>query len=307
MTAALAHRGPDDDGLWTDPAAGVGLGHRRLAILDPSPAGRQPMVSASGRLVLTYNGEIYNFRELRRELEGRGARFRGSGDSEVLLAALERFGVEGALARIAGMFAFALWDRRQRRLTLARDHLGIKPLYWTREGHELAFASELGGLLARPHWSPAIDRDALAAYAALEPRAGALRDLRGRAQAAPRPPADPRCRWPARGAPLLAPARAAARRRPRGGAARGAAGDARPRGAPADAGRRAARRAALGRGRFQHGRRADAGGGRRAGAHLHDRLRGAGLRRGAVRARGRRGTSAPCTTSCALAPPTPAR
>jgi asparagine synthase (glutamine-hydrolysing) len=165
MTAALTHRGPDHGGLWTDLAAGVGLGHRRLAILDLSPSGHQPMVSTSGRLVLTYNGEIYNCRELRRELESRGVGFRGSSDSEVLLAALERFGVDGALARIAGMFAFALWDRQHRRLTLARDHLGIKPLYWAHEADELAFASELRGLAARPLFSPVIDRDALAAYA----------------------------------------------------------------------------------------------------------------------------------------------
>ena len=165
MSAALAHRGPDHDGLWTDPAAGVGLGHRRLAIIDLSPAGQQPMLSPSGRLVLTCNGEIYNHRELRRTLEEEGERFRGDSDSEVLLAAIERWGLERTLGRVAGMFAFALWDRRRRVLALARDHLGVKPLYWSRHGRELAFASELRALCARPGWTPTIDRDALAAYA----------------------------------------------------------------------------------------------------------------------------------------------
>jgi asparagine synthase (glutamine-hydrolysing) len=165
MTAALTHRGPDHGGLWTDPAAGAGLGHRRLAIIDLSPGGRQPIVSASGRYVLTYNGEIYNFRELRHTLEGCGVRFRGASDSEVLLAAIEQWGLERALGRSAGMFAFALWDRERRALTLARDHLGIKPLYWSLERQELAFASELRALYARPYWTPVIDRGALAAYA----------------------------------------------------------------------------------------------------------------------------------------------
>ena len=164
MTTALAHRGPDDAGIWTDPAAGVALGHRRLAIIDLSAAGRQPMVSASGRYVLSYNGEIYNFRELRRDLENGGVRCRGTGDTEVLLAAIESWGLERALARAAGMFAFALFDRVARRLVLARDRLGIKPLYWSFENGMLAFASELAPLAARPDWTPRIDRGALAAY-----------------------------------------------------------------------------------------------------------------------------------------------
>ncbi|MGH6896117.1 MAG: asparagine synthase (glutamine-hydrolyzing), partial [Geminicoccaceae bacterium] len=165
MTAALAHRGPDGEGVWADPAAGVALGHRRLAIIDLAATARQPMVSASGRLVLSYNGEIYNFRELRRDLEGGGVRFRGTGDTEVLLAAIEAWGLERALARTAGMFAFALYDRIARRLVLVRDRLGIKPLYWSLEGGALAFASELAPLAARPDRAPRIDRQALAAYA----------------------------------------------------------------------------------------------------------------------------------------------
>ena len=165
MTAALAHRGPDGAGIWAEAAAGVALGHRRLAIIDLAATGRQPMVSPSGRYVITYNGEIYNFRELRRDLEGGGVRFRGTGDTEVLLAAIEAWGLERALARAAGMFAFALFDRIARRLVLVRDRLGIKPLYWSFERGALAFASELAPLAARPDWAPRIDRNALAAYA----------------------------------------------------------------------------------------------------------------------------------------------
>jgi asparagine synthase (glutamine-hydrolysing) len=164
MIAALAHRGPDDSGVWGDPAAGVALGHRRLAIIDLTAAGRQPMIAPSGRYVLACDGEIYNFRELRRDLEDGGVRFRGTGDTETLLAAIEAWGLERALARAAGMFAFALFDRLARRLVLGRDRLGIKPLYWSFENGMLAFASELAPLAARPGWRPRIDRHALAAY-----------------------------------------------------------------------------------------------------------------------------------------------
>ena len=164
MAATLHHRGPDDSGVWFDPSAGVSLAHRRLAILDLSPAGRQPMVSSCGRLILTYNGEIYNHTELRRELEARGRRFRGHCDAEVLIEACAEWGVEAALGRLNGMFAFAVWDRTGRTLTLARDRIGIKPLYWAQFGTLFLFASEIKALRAHGGWTPEIDRDSLAAF-----------------------------------------------------------------------------------------------------------------------------------------------
>jgi asparagine synthase (glutamine-hydrolysing) len=161
MTATLAHRGPDDADLWIDPDAGLALGHRRLSIIDLSAAGRQPMTSACGRYVITYNGEIYNFRELRGELEQHGHAFRGRSDTEVLLAALAHWGVAEALPRLNGMFAFALWDRQERRLTLARDRAGKKPLYYGWCGDSFLFGSELKALRAHPAFDASIDRDAL--------------------------------------------------------------------------------------------------------------------------------------------------
>src|SRR5690606_11251143 len=131
MTGALAHRGPDGQDVWLQPEAGLALGHRRLAILDLSGAGRQPMSSGGGRWGLTYNGEIYNHLVLRRELESEGARFRGHCDAEVLVEACAHWGVHRTLERVNGIFAFALWDRREERLCLARDQLGVKPLYWS--------------------------------------------------------------------------------------------------------------------------------------------------------------------------------
>src|SRR5688572_24124102 len=132
MTSPLEHRGPDDHGSYFDASAGVALGHRRLSIVDLSPQGRQPMSSASLRYVISYNGEIYNFGALRRELTrmGKAPAWRGHSDTEVMLAAIEAWGLDEALRRSIGMFAFALWDRHERRLTLARDRLGIKPLYY---------------------------------------------------------------------------------------------------------------------------------------------------------------------------------
>jgi len=142
---AQAHRGPDDAGLWIAPDRSVGLGHRRLAIIDLSPAGHQPMASEDGALQLVYNGEIYNFRELRGELERRGFAFRSSSDSEVILHGYRAFG-PGVLDRLRGMFAFALYDARERELFLARDPLGIKPLYTADDGARLLFASEVQAL-----------------------------------------------------------------------------------------------------------------------------------------------------------------
>ncbi|MFB0611564.1 XrtA/PEP-CTERM system amidotransferase [Aurantiacibacter poecillastricola] len=147
MTDVLAHRGPDGSGVWTAP--GVGLGHRRLSIIDVEGS-PQPMHSASGRLTISYNGEIYNFRELRRELEQRGASFRTEGDTEVILEAYEQWGA-ACVERLNGMFAFAIYDAKRRELFLARDRFGVKPLFYTRlPDGSIAFASELKGLLAHP-------------------------------------------------------------------------------------------------------------------------------------------------------------
>ncbi len=164
MTAALRHRGPDDDGAWIDGEAGIALGHRRLSILDLSPLGHQPMHSACRRYVIVFNGEIYNFRALRADLEGLGHRFRGHSDTEVLLGAVSEWGVRRAVERFNGMFAFALWDRQERTLHLARDRAGEKPLYYAPLGDTLLFASELKALRAHPDFRGEIDRDALALF-----------------------------------------------------------------------------------------------------------------------------------------------
>ncbi len=164
MAEVIAHRGPDDSGVWVAPEGQVALAHRRLSVVDLSPAGHQPMESASGRFVLVYNGEIYNYRALAAELSALGQGFRGHSDTEVLLAALEHWGVAGALERSVGMFAFALWDRTERTLTLARDRLGEKPLYWTRRGQVVAFGSEIHALREVPGLALEVDRGALAAY-----------------------------------------------------------------------------------------------------------------------------------------------
>jgi asparagine synthase (glutamine-hydrolysing) len=162
MAAALHHRGPDDHGTWADPQAGLALGHRRLAILDLSSEGHQPMLSADGRYALVFNGEIYNFRALRRELTGRGHFFRGHSDTEVLLAAVCEWGISATLQRSIGMFALALWDRQTRSLHLARDRAGEKPLYYGWTGDVFLFGSELKALRAHPRWRAGIDRRALA-------------------------------------------------------------------------------------------------------------------------------------------------
>ena len=161
MTDAIIHRGPDGEGHWIE--GPVGFGHRRLAIIDLSPAGQQPMISADQRYLLNYNGEIYNFRELRAELEALGHQFRSRTDSEVVLNALVQWGVE-ALTRFNGMFAFALWDRRERRLLLARDRYGIKPLYVHQQGRLFAFASEQKAIMTLPGFEARVDRRALLEY-----------------------------------------------------------------------------------------------------------------------------------------------
>ena len=163
MATALHHRGPDGGDVWIDREAGVALGHRRLAIVDLSEAGRQPMRSHHGGLVVTYNGEIYNSAELRPGLEALGHRFRGHSDTEVMLAAFESHGIEKALESFAGMFALGLWDRRDRVLHLVRDRLGKKPLYVGLAEGALVFASELKAILAFPGFRRNVDAEALAA------------------------------------------------------------------------------------------------------------------------------------------------
>src|SRR3984893_17235469 len=164
MTDALRHRGPDDGGVWVDAEAGVALGNRRLAIIDISPAGHQPMASADGRYVIAYNGEIYNHGELAERLRQDGIVLRGHSDTEVLIECVARWGVVPTLRACEGMFALALWDRHKRELTLVRDRLGIKPLYWGRAGRALLFGSELKALHRYPDWRPEIDPDAVAAF-----------------------------------------------------------------------------------------------------------------------------------------------
>jgi asparagine synthase (glutamine-hydrolysing) len=162
MADALRHRGPDDEGLWHDARAGIALCHRRLSIIDLSPLGHQPMRSASQRYVIVYNGEIYNYLDLRKDLVDLGYTFRGGSDTEVFLAAVECWGVAAAIERCAGMFAFALWDRQTRVLHLARDRFGEKPLYFGICGDTLLFGSELKALRQHRSWLDEIDRDALA-------------------------------------------------------------------------------------------------------------------------------------------------
>lgn len=165
MTDAIIHRGPDSDGHWIDADAGIALGHRRLAIIDLSSAGHQPMVSSSGRYLLTYNGEIYNHLDIRKELESSGATsWRGHSDTETLLAAVEKWGVDGALAKLNGMFAFALWDRKLRQLFIARDRLGEKPLYYGKTGGIFVFGSELKAITCFPGWAGDVDRNVLASF-----------------------------------------------------------------------------------------------------------------------------------------------
>ncbi|MFM6151945.1 MAG: asparagine synthetase B family protein, partial [Sphaerospermopsis kisseleviana] len=161
MSATLYYRGPDDGGTWVDANAGLALGHRRLAIVDLSPEGHQPMESANGRYVLVFNGEIYNFSSLRQQLLILGHSFRSHSDTEVMLAAFCQWGIKPAVEKFVGMFAFALWDRQERTLSLGRDRLGEKPLYYGWMGTTFLFGSELKALKAHPHWQGNIDRSVL--------------------------------------------------------------------------------------------------------------------------------------------------
>ena len=164
MIETVRHRGPDAGEVWVEAEGGVALGQRRLAIIDLSPGGAQPMHSADQRFVITFNGEIYNYRDIRRELQAAGHPMRSNSDTEVLLEACALWGVEPAIERAIGMFAFALWDRKTRTLTLARDRLGIKPLYYAATSERVLFASQLKAFRPTPHWKPTIDADAVAGY-----------------------------------------------------------------------------------------------------------------------------------------------
>ncbi len=164
MASSLRHRGPDDSGVWVDPDAGVALGYRRLAVIDLGPGGAQPMVSFDGRWVVAYNGEVYNHRELRHRLERAGTQFRGGSDTEVLVAAVERWGVDRALDACEGMFAAALWDRQRRELHLLRDRFGEKPLYYGWIGKAFAFGSELKALCTLPGFAAELDRSSVTSF-----------------------------------------------------------------------------------------------------------------------------------------------
>jgi len=164
MTQSLAHRGPDNRGVWVDANDQICLGHSRLAIIDLSETGHQPMVSSSGKLVITYNGEIYNTNELRTELTQLGHQFKGHSDTEVILEACQAWGVAGAASKLIGMFAFAVWNKEKKELSLVRDRLGIKPIYWSHPGKSFLFGSELKALRLINECPAQIDRDALSLY-----------------------------------------------------------------------------------------------------------------------------------------------
>ncbi len=159
---SFVHRGPDGSGVWVDHECGIALGHRRLAIIDISPAGAQPMTGSSRRWTISYNGEIYNHRDLRADLELSGIRFRGSSDTETLIEAFDAWGIDETLRRTEGMFAFGVWDHRDRRLTLGRDRFGEKPLSWFDDGRRLAFASEVRGLTTLDGFDRNVDETSVA-------------------------------------------------------------------------------------------------------------------------------------------------
>jgi asparagine synthase (glutamine-hydrolysing) len=164
MTASLTHRGPDGGGLWVNSQGGVALGHRRLSILDLSPAGSQPMVSSNGQYTIVYNGEIFNHQDLRKSLEEKGHRFVGHSDTEVMLASFQEWGIEKSCIQFIGMFAFAVWDKEAQKVILGRDHVGIKPLYWGRNGQGIFFGSEGRSIRAHPSWVSTLDPTAIQAY-----------------------------------------------------------------------------------------------------------------------------------------------
>ena len=164
MAATLTHRGPDEGGVWAEAEAGIAFGFRRLAIVDLSTAGRQPMISANGRYAIVYNGEIYNADEIRSDLMSRGMRFRSRTDTEVILEACSLWGIDAAIHRLVGMFAIAIWDRRERILTLVRDRIGEKPLYYGRFDRIFYFGSQPKSFVAHPAWRPEVDPASLALY-----------------------------------------------------------------------------------------------------------------------------------------------
>jgi asparagine synthase (glutamine-hydrolysing) len=164
MDLSLEHRGPDDHGVWIDVDANVALIHRRLSIVDLSPAGHQPMVSADGRFIIIYNGEVYSHTTIRAEIEATGHCFRGHSDTEVIVESIARSGVRATVDRLIGMFAIAVWDKKDRTLTLVRDRLGIKPIYWAKSDEVFLFGSELKALRAHPKFRPQIDRAAVGAF-----------------------------------------------------------------------------------------------------------------------------------------------
>ncbi len=165
MLAPIEHRGPDSSGIWIDEKSGVAFGHRRLSIIDLSEHGSQPMKSSTDRFVITYNGEVYNFKELKKELNSLGyTSWHGESDTEVILAAIEYWGLEKAISKFVGMFAFALWDKQEQLLHLVRDRMGIKPLYWTIQNGTSVFASELKSLMSGEAWEAEIDTNSLALF-----------------------------------------------------------------------------------------------------------------------------------------------
>jgi len=164
MASAIHHRGPDDEGAWFDNAVGVGLTHRRLSIMDLSPLGHQPMESSTGRFMMVFNGEIFNFNQIKKELDGQGINWRGHSDTEVILAAVEVWGIQVAVEKFIGMFAIALWDSKDRTLSLVRDRLGIKPLYYGWSSGAFLFASELKALKAHVAFDRPVDRNSIALF-----------------------------------------------------------------------------------------------------------------------------------------------
>ncbi|WP_417793788.1 asparagine synthase (glutamine-hydrolyzing) [Terasakiella pusilla] len=164
MTDTLIHRGPDGGDVWVDGENGVGLGHRRLAIIDLSQAGHQPMTSQDGRFVMVYNGEVYNAEDLRPDLSQKGVQFRGHSDTEVILNGFTHWGIEATIKKLIGMFAIALWDKKERCFYLIRDRLGIKPVYWADTGKQFLFGSELKALYPHPDCPQALDRNAIASF-----------------------------------------------------------------------------------------------------------------------------------------------